>query len=494
MLGTVKYYIVILWVFSVCACSTNWQQVTQQDLAEIKASIAQTHPAFIEKTDISTINWWQQGYQESLALIPQVKDIESASAVIQYYIQGFEEPHMSASTYPYCFGCFKLGKTVLRLSAPIDKRISWAGFMLDPKDDGLVVSYASQKWPVPLPDKGATLFSCDGEAASNIIKSISLFTDRRLNVPAAKLKAASSITFRQHGKFPLLNVAKFSACEFINKAGNIQRYSLIWQDKINPLDYPFLHELYNPDVVFGLKNMNSQKWLSLTTFNARPNITQKVDELLPVLQKLDDSEQLVIDLRGNRGGSMFLAYKILLSLFPDTRFNATESGNGFYRISETAKFWIELGLSQKNMMPEERVILMQVKEQIEEQKIKTGQALSLTSIDRVENMIKMANKRTENFSGNLILVTDLKCFSACLAFVDKLKLHKNVIHVGQSTDADTKYTDPKRLTTASTLIYSVPILQKERIRQDNQVIRPDIYFNGNINDNEALAAFVQTIE
>jgi hypothetical protein len=99
-----------------------------------------------------------------------------------------------------------------------------------------------------------------------------------------------------------------------------------------------------------------------------------------------------------------------------------------------------------------------------------------------------------NFKGRVVLVTDQACVSACLDFVDMVKLIPGLLHVGEVTNGDTVYTQvtPQRENYAyEQLDFMVPIKKwNKRLRADNQPYVPDILYDGDMNNTEALQKWV----
>jgi len=97
---------------------------------------------------------------------------------------------------------------------------------------------------------------------------------------------------------------------------------------------------------------------------------------------------------------------------------------------------------------------------------------------------------TWTFNGKIILVTEEHCVSSCLDFVEFVKAIPGVVHVGQTTDADTAYTTIAGMRETSfkeNVFYMVPIVKHlDRRRQNNIPYTPDIAYEGDINDTAAL--------
>lgn len=96
-----------------------------------------------------------------------------------------------------------------------------------------------------------------------------------------------------------------------------------------------------------------------------------------------------------------------------------------------------------------------------------------------------------SFQGKLILITDSYCNSACLDFVDVVMSVPGALHAGHATDADTRYIDVGTEVLPSGLNIWVPLkVWSGRRRQDNVPYIPQIKYDQDLNDTEALKAWV----
>lgn len=90
----------------------------------------------------------------------------------------------------------------------------------------------------------------------------------------------------------------------------------------------------------------------------------------------------------------------------------------------------------------------------------------------------------------LVLITDKTCVSACLDFVDLIKLIPNTLQVGEPTDADTAYTEIAYMQSGyakETFNFVVPVKKwNKRMREDNKPYNPDILYQGEMSNDKAL--------
>jgi hypothetical protein len=78
-------------------------------------------------------------------------------------------------------------------------------------------------------------------------------------------------------------------------------------------------------------------------------------------------------------------------------------------------------------------------------------------------------------SGKIVLLTDAKCFSACLDFADTVLKVPGALHVGETTSADAVYIDGWRMLLPSGNVLSFPLkVWRNRVRGNNEPLRPSV--------------------
>jgi hypothetical protein len=98
---------------------------------------------------------------------------------------------------------------------------------------------------------------------------------------------------------------------------------------------------------------------------------------------------------------------------------------------------------------------------------------------------------TQRFRGQLVVLTDEACFSACLDFIDSLLLVPGAIHVGRATGADTRYMDVGYFRIAPQVVVQVPRkVWLGRSRGDNEPHVPAVAFEGDIGDDAVVRRWV----
>ncbi|WP_254912500.1 hypothetical protein [Pseudomonas putida] len=147
-----------------------------RDLSAVHQLIVSSHPGAIDQENKSFTDWLEKGYREARQLALRVSSERDAQAVLGFYISGFKDGHVGV--YP-----------------PRAGKSSWAGFMVDMRGEGFVVSRVTTAWPVPLPPVGSSIISCDGKAVRAILADdLSPYVDRRLNLQSTRRHLARHLT------------------------------------------------------------------------------------------------------------------------------------------------------------------------------------------------------------------------------------------------------------------------------------------------------------
>ena len=94
--------------------------------------------------------------------------------------------------------------------------------------------------------------------------------------------------------------------------------------------------------------------------------------------------------------------------------------------------------------------------------------------------------------GKIVLVTSASCFSACLDFLDRMRLHPAVVQVGQTTGVDTVYMETwtEGLPSGLAEISHAMKVFRGRKRKNNEAYAPKVVYEGRLADTEALRGWI----
>lgn len=458
----------------------DWGETLRIDATALHDDIAANHPGPVNPDDPGFAARNDAQLARALRRARTAKTKADYFYAMRQYVASFNDGHLE-------FGVF--GAT------PEEPR--WPGFLTRYDDDGRQRVFVRDAWgPAPV---GARLVGCDGKSAdavsAEIVGSIlgrwEMLSQRRL---------FGVMTFANTTNPYVMHPAR---CTF-NVHGTARTIALDWRS----ISFSALSEMMrreSPPRAIGMRILaDGTRWLSLSSFDGDPasDLGKRLTALLKLLdgegESLQAAPAIVLDLRGNGGGSSDWSYQIARKIWGDGALAAVPQANvtvmwrasaanlaairtayqqrvGSGRLSAEAREWFKGSIAGL-----ERAVA--ASEATWRQP--SGAAPTRPPQDLPRHQL----------SGPVYLVTDSACMSACLDAVD-LWRGLGAIHVGQETSADTLYMEVRQGNLPSGLgMISVPMkVYRGRTRGSNESVIPQRRFDGNINDTVALEAWLATL-
>jgi hypothetical protein len=482
-------------VLSACQTSpapvtkNSWAKETKNDLEFIRDKLHGLHPAFVVKPDVPEVqflSWYEKGSQIALKQAASVTDFPGYYFTLKAYTVGFEDEHLS------------LGLSSLQ---SMEKRLPsrWPGFTVAADQDHQlkVVRHDSPNGTESsyLPEPGATLLDCDGEEAQVLLrKNIFPYYGSEKLEKNWKSYAPRLLVDQGNPHVPLPKKCRFK------EAQGARMYEMQFQ----PIEFKTLWTYLNPsqNTDVELRHVKADwSWLTLPTFSPTEPQAEKLLALLSELPKHRTSH-MVIDLRGNRGGSSSWGTEILQALFSKEYIalirwkSATGTNETYeYRVSQEGSRYFQNLLGNKN----KNISVINPFFTYVASALQVGLQKDLSTV--VVPMTKVADKPKQTpknpVKHPVIVITDEHCFSACLNFIDLLKLIPNTTHVGRVTSADAVYMQDldEIPLQGGDLALTIPILRvHNRRRGHNEPHTPDVPFSGDISDTGPLQEFVLSLQ
>lgn len=452
-----------------------WVDRAERDLAAVHQLIASAHPGTIDKQNSGFTAWTEQGYRQARQLALRVNSARDAQAVLGFYISGFKDGHV---------GVYHPGKG----------QSSWAGFLADMRGERFVVTHVAQAWPVPLPPIDSEVLSCDGKAARGVLADeISPYIDRRLNLKSTWHHLASHLTV-DDASFPVLARKRAGHCLIVLPNGVQQDFALSWQEDRGQLK----GLLTQPQPRQGVTNLGGGRyWVHASNFAPSADENAALESMLDQLRHMDDAKLIVLDTRGNRGGNSLVGARILSALWGEPfveRLGRSSHSYAMWRVSPLALATLSSALTS---------IESDYGKHSDPYKFVSGMRDSMSAaLVNKDDWLRQADTPSldqhhakvtdqETFKGQLVLVTDSYCASACLDFADAVLAVPGVTHFGLSTSADTLYIDIGSQVLPSGAQFWLPLkVWRGRARGNNQGYDPQYVFDGDINDTPAVQKWV----
>jgi hypothetical protein len=140
-----------------------WRFEAQRDLSAAREAIRTNSPILhVERDSAAMRAWLDEGYRRAVAMLPRVEDEKGYRFLIQFYLHGFRDGHIS----PLFHDGYQPG--------PINSR-AWPGIGMTWRGGRYEVAFVAP-WVTGGPAIGAELLSCDGRSPESLARGrIDLF-------------------------------------------------------------------------------------------------------------------------------------------------------------------------------------------------------------------------------------------------------------------------------------------------------------------------------
>lgn len=470
------------------------QQRAERHLDFVHKSINEMHPAILEPDATAFLDWHKNGYQKAKGLLPQVHTEADEAALLRFYMAGYQDSHLNGYLDKTPYSKFDA------------KEDLWTGWLLKATNTGYQVTY--RKEGDDYPPEHAKLISCNGQAIDGLLrKHYAPYFDIRWQILRARDHAAKAFT-QDRSSSGVLNRPEFQTCDFLVDTIT-KTYPFVW----SPISKEEADEItiksntqYTPPSLSELAP--GKLWIRASDFALHtPEAAQRQKNLLDDLVSIKEIDLIVLDTRGNAGGSSTHGINIFNAIINKDEQAATYLSNQYHYRNQgaTALFRASWQLYWSYDYALKKLIANQGKEFSDVQYLEKFQIRLKQALDTGEQTLYQSETPSESnaipppsdvweSTIKMVLITDKICVSACLDFVDMVKLVPNLLHIGEPTNADTAYTqiaDMQSKYLDETYNFMVPVKKwNKRLREDNQPYIPNIIYEGDINDDAALQQWV----
>jgi hypothetical protein len=455
----------------------EWQALARADLDATRAAIVAAHPGYIDDQNPTFRAWTEQGYREALALVPRVASYDGMLAAVRYYVTSFRDGHFIYSDDRRDNGY----------------RVLTNGWMLDRVGDAYVVVGHNPEWQGPLPPLDAKLLGCDGRTPQALVDEDAAPYVERRGLPDLQGVLAGVLAYP-----PLIGMG-YQTCDFEQADGK-------------RLHFPVTYQTVSAGSIFKTRARpqrrmerrnaytfeNGVLWIRAQNFMLSPAQVKELDVMLKEIAALQGVRTIVFDARGNGGGDSSVGNQILMAATGGIEFDRA----GLDRLPQTYPQWrvsdvaLEAADRYVDMMTQrygadsDRVRDMaRLREQFRAAK-EAGRAWvdqpGGPRVTRAE--IARRHPRLKRFDGTVAVIADATCASACLDFVDQVRLLPNSIQLGQTTSSDTVYLESAgRVTLPSGNHLAMPLkVWRNRVRGDSEALVPDVPLHVDMRDDAAV--------
>ncbi len=457
----------------------DWGQTLRQDAHALHDDLAANHPGPLNPDDPGFATRNEMQLARALKRARTAKTYADYFYAMRQYVASFDDGHLG-------FGVF--GAT--------PEKFEWPGFLTRFDQDGEQRVFARHvRAPVPL---GARLTGCDGKSAEQVSAEIVGSIVGRWKLMSQR-RAFGNMMFMHRTNPYVMHPAR---CTF-EVAGTKRTVHLDWR----PSTFEEMREKAGagargePRAIELRALEDGTRWLSMSSFHGDPAsppgkaLTAILDKLAAEGPAIRAAPAIVLDLRGNGGGSSDWSYQIAKHIWGEGALAAVppRGQSVTWRASAANLESLKTGYAERSksgrLSPETRRWFE-------------------TSIAGIEGALRAGKQLwthppdpdlgppppglpKHRLAGPVYLVTDSSCMSACLDAVD-LWRSLGAVHLGQETSADTLYMEVRDAKLPSGLGgYSVPMkVYRGRRRGNNETVMPHKIFDGDIDDTAALEAWI----
>jgi hypothetical protein len=368
----------------------------------------------------------------------------------------------------------------------------WTGIIVSKRGDAWVVTDTEGDQSALL---GAALISCDGVAVQDLARK-NLGGFRAVwSVGAQQIQSAPWLLIDEGNPF----ITRPKACAFEHGAQR-QTVTLDWVRIKRENLLPRIKKGAGAGAAgFGVRRVGEGYWIALQDLLSEQTrgVVKAVEEQKAALR---EAPFVVLDLRGNGGGSSLIGRQIAASLLgaaaADARLGpATQPACGgpdnSWRVSEGNIKQLEFIVPFVERFGPENVRIMQQTLQDARDALAHGKTFSATiDCPLTAPQPPAAAQPPSLMKGRLILLTDNLCFSSCLSVTDDFRM-LGAFHIGQTTDAATHFIDVREQYLPSG--YSMfSTLQSVDPGSPSQIgpFEPVLTYDGDIADTAALEKWV----
>jgi hypothetical protein len=457
----------------------EWQALARADLDAAHAAVISAHPGYIDEQNPKFRDWTERGYREALALVPRVQSYNGLLAAARYYVTGFRDGH------------FAYSDDVRKDSYQVMSN----GWMLDKAGDAYVVVGHNPEWQGPLPPLDARLLDCDHRTPQAIIdEDVAPYFERRGQA------AFQGVLAGQIG-YPALAGMGYKTCEFEQADGKRVSYDVSYRSVSSA---SIFKTRTRPAPRIERRNAYSFEdgvlWIRAQNFQPNPRQVKELDAMLREIEALKGVRTIVFDARGNGGGSSGVGNQIIIAATGGMDFDQ----NDLERLPRFHAQWRVSDIALKGL--DSYVDIMR-------QRYGDDNPITRDTVQRRESMrqarqagqdwidqdsgprlsradIAQRHGHLRRFDGKVAVIADNTCASACLDFVDVVRLIPGSIQFGQTTGSDTLYLEAgNRVTLPSGNHLIMPMkVWRNRVRGDGEPMAPDIPLQVDMRDDAAVRA------
>jgi hypothetical protein len=411
------------------ASATDWRAAAQTDLAAIHDLLKANSPApLVDRDSAHFRDWLETGYAVARTRLPGVHDAYGYAFLLRGYVVGFRDSHIFTSP-------------TRAAGVDLNQPAAWPGFSVGLRGRDYRVAYRDPA-ETGGPPVGARLLACDGRSVETMVQARDRL-DGNLQLESGRFFAARFLLTDRGDPF----VARPDRCVF-EAGGRKQTWRLNWR----PADLAGLKPALAAASGIVERKLDVAQWgergwwISVPFMDDAHDWTgfyQAVDRHLTAIR---DARTVVIDLRGNGGGSNGYGEKLARTMWGEGLVDAHEPDLGptLWRATRINRdFWAGLVAGVEadphhalDELSELKSILADYDKALAEGR---------ESFRRARSSSTQPPAPPSPMRGRVILLTDQACNSACLDLMDLFTRLPGTVQAGAVTSADTIFMELTRV-------------------------------------------------
>ncbi len=448
----------------------NYIAVCKRDLEFLRTSMQKNSAAYANKSDSLFQEWFKEGYEDTLKLIEGIGDRDDCYYAMKYYINGFNQPHISIRGY---------------IPLPMEK---YPGLLSVKEGENHLVIYKHHALEylkhVSVGDKITHI---------NDIKIADYYKDYVLPFYANDY---SELTLESASIYTLiLDGNRFKPIARTVTVAH-EDESIKVELKYTDLEGSALaaaKQVRQPNASdsFKVEMVSNGVWIRIPSFfPSRQEAVYYTGMLSTIKHDLAKEDYILFDMRGNRGGASKWSRPIIRNLWGDEFIKSLGAKHDY-----NMKWQKKIRISRENFGEFKRTYSAAASKSYAES-LKKGEDFFLKkwSIYRdKENLY--TNNDSAPFNAKIYVLTDNFCRSTCWTFVNELKQMPNVVHLGEQTTIQSIYSFAKQVRSPSEhfdFFYPTQIRVKPEYKLGLPLVPSKIY-DGNFRDEAKLIDWVLSI-
>ena len=445
-------------------------ELCRKDLEYVRSSLQQNSATYANKSDKFFHDWFVKGYEDTLKLIEEISDNDDCYYAMKYYVNGFNQPHISirgyiplpAEEYP----------GLLSVKQWKDHYIIYKNHALKYLKDVNVGDKVTHINDIKIDDYYRDyLLPFYANDDSNITQgAASIYT---LIADGNKFKPTPQTVTIAHGNEAIKLALKYTELT----AGGLEAAKQIKQ----------------PDTseTFKVEMVSSGVWIKIPSFfPARKEVVYYTGMLSTLKNDLAKEDYIVFDMRGNRGGASKWSRSIIRNLWGDDFIKSLGDKHVYNK-----NWQKKIRVSKENFADFKRNYSPAAAKAYATL-LKKGEDFFLKKwsiYDDKENLY--TNKDSKSFNARIYVLTDHFCRSTCWEFVNELKQMPNVVHLGAETTIQSMYSFAKKVRTPSEhfdFFYPTEIRVQPDYKLGTALVPSEIY-QGDFRNEAKLIDWILTI-